>query len=80
KWLVGIRGTDSTLIVGKELMLQFGFPDNYPAEALEMIFLGQPPEHLYIYGNGHVCLSILCNDWSLAITADAVCLSVLLMM
>lgn len=39
--------------------LQFKFPDRYPLESPEVVFLPEAPVHPHIYSNGHVCLDIL---------------------
>ena len=38
------------------------------------------PEHPHIYSNGHICLSILTEDWSPVLSAESVCLSIISML
>eukprot|EP00955_Chlamydomonas_euryale_P053571 355528-Chlamydomonas_euryale.AAC.9 len=39
--------------------LQVQFPDRYPLESPEVVFLPEAPVHPHIYSNGHICLDIL---------------------
>ena len=38
------------------------------------------PVHQHVYSNGHICLSILTDDWSPALSVESVCLSILSML
>ena len=60
--------------------MQFMFSQEYPIESPEVIFVGKPPDHEHIYSNGFICLSILYDEWSPALTVHSVCMSILSMM
>lgn len=38
------------------------------------------PVHPHVYSNGHICLSILTEDWTPALSVQSVCLSILSML
>ncbi|KAK4530260.1 hypothetical protein CCYA_CCYA03G1117 [Cyanidiococcus yangmingshanensis] len=76
EWFVSLRGADSTLYAGEWYRLRFRFPSDYPIEAPEVVFLGTPPVHEHVYSNGHLCLSILYDSWSPALTVNSVALSI----
>jgi len=81
RWVVDILGAKDTLYDGELFQLQFTFPNQYPLESPEVIFVGSHiPIHPHIYGNGHICLSILYDQWSPALSVTSVCLSILSML
>ncbi|KND01296.1 uncharacterized protein SPPG_03106 [Spizellomyces punctatus DAOM BR117] len=79
-WRVTVRGAEGTLYEGETFVLQFKFNNNYPLESPEVVFVDNVPIHPHIYSNGHICLSILYDQWSPALTISSVCLSILSML
>ncbi|KAI9105374.1 ubiquitin-conjugating enzyme/RWD-like protein [Phlyctochytrium arcticum] len=79
-WLVMVRGAEGTLYANEAFTLQFKFNNHYPLESPEVIFRDPVPVHPHIYSNGHICLSILYDQWSPALTISSVCLSILSML
>ncbi|KAJ2792634.1 hypothetical protein GGI18_000238 [Coemansia linderi] len=80
KWEVAIQGATETLYAGEHYLLRFRFPEAYPLEAAEVVFVGNVPVHPHVYSNGHICLSILYQRWSPVLTVESVCLSILSML
>ncbi len=46
----------------------------------EVVFKTPAPMHPHIYSNGHICLNILGEDWSPALTVKSICLSIISML
>uniref|UniRef100_A0A7E4VL84 N-terminal E2 ubiquitin-conjugating enzyme n=1 Tax=Panagrellus redivivus TaxID=6233 RepID=A0A7E4VL84_PANRE len=79
-WHVYVEGAKGTLYEGEKFTLQFRFDDQYPFSSPEVMFTGNVPVHPHIYSNGHICLSILTDDWTPALSVQTVCLSILSML
>jgi len=81
RWNITLVGVNDTIYENEVFQLQFTFSSTYPLEAPEVIFVGNHiPIHPHIYTNGHICLSILYDTWSPALSVSSVCLSILSML
>lgn len=80
QWIVHMDGAKGTLYEGERFQLQFKFSSKYPFDSPEVTFIGNVPVHPHIYSNGHICLSILTDDWSPALSVQSVCLSIVSML
>jgi len=91
QWYLRLQGAESTLYQNQTFLLKFTFGPNYPLESPEVVFVtkdnseksGQTfpiPAHNHVYSNGHICLSILYDQWSPALTVSSVGLSLLSML
>ncbi|KAI9352979.1 ubiquitin-conjugating enzyme/RWD-like protein [Zopfochytrium polystomum] len=78
-WKIKVVGASGTLYAGEEFYLQFKFGNNYPLDSPEVIFVEKVPVHPHVC-NGHICLSILYDQWSPALTVGSVCLSIISML
>ena len=76
-----MEGAKGTLYEGEQFQLQFRFSSKYPFDSPEVTFIGENiPIHPHIYSNGHICLSILTEDWSPALSVQSICLSIVSML
>ncbi|KAJ8915848.1 hypothetical protein NQ315_004661, partial [Exocentrus adspersus] len=80
-WIINMQGAAGTLYEGESFQLQFKFSNKYPFDSPEVTFVGNNiPVHPHVYSNGHICLSILTDDWSPALSVQSVCLSIISML
>ncbi|CAH1772690.1 unnamed protein product, partial [Owenia fusiformis] len=81
EWNVNLDGAPGSLYEGEKYVLLFKFGNKYPFDSPQVMFTGSSiPVHPHVYSNGHICLSILTEDWSPALSVQAVCLSIVSML
>ena len=81
KWNVILNGAAGTLYSGEKFELQFTFGSKYPFDSPQVVFVAPKiPVHPHVYSNGHICLSILTDDWSPALSVTSVCISIVSML
>ncbi|RMC15274.1 hypothetical protein DUI87_07462 [Hirundo rustica rustica] len=81
RWIVDMEGAPGTLYEGEKFQLLFKFSSRYPFDSPQVMFTGDNiPVHPHVYSNGHICLSILTEDWSPALSVQSVCLSIISML
>ncbi|KAJ9462904.1 putative ubiquitin-conjugating enzyme E2 W [Diplonema papillatum] len=77
EWLVTLNYADTqTLYDNQTFKLRFRFNDKYPMDSPEVIFVPPIPLHEHVYSNGHICMDILYDAWSPAMTVSTVCQSI----
>lgn len=80
RWQVTFEMPESSVYPGEIHHLEFTFCDNYPIESPQVKFLLPSPEHSHVYSNGHICLNILYDEWSPALTVKSVVMSLISML
>ncbi|KAH9486706.1 Ubiquitin-conjugating enzyme E2 W [Psilocybe cubensis] len=68
-----------SLYEGEVYTLQFRFDPQYPISSPAVQFVvgegKESPIHPHVYSNGHICASILGNEWSPVLSVIAVCVT-----
>ncbi|SPO27766.1 related to ubiquitin-conjugating enzyme [Ustilago trichophora] len=79
EWQFSIQVLGNSLYQGQKFALRFRFSDNYPMESPEVVFMVtdgfKAPIHPHVYSNGHICASILGNEWSPVLTIISILLT-----
>eukprot|EP00397_Hematodinium_sp_SG-2012_P049591 GEMP01057244.1.p1 GENE.GEMP01057244.1~~GEMP01057244.1.p1 ORF type:complete len:135 (+),score=16.06 GEMP01057244.1:248-652(+) len=70
EWILTLKTQPSSIYTGDIFQLRFRFSHKYPMESPEVIFLPPVPKHPHVYSNGHICLDILYDHWSPALTVE----------
>ncbi|KAL2917543.1 hypothetical protein HK105_202826 [Polyrhizophydium stewartii] len=78
--IVRLDCSDDSVYKGESYFLRVSLDSSYPLSSPEVVFIETVPIHPHIYSNGHICLSILYDQWSPALTVGSVCLSILSML
>lgn len=74
---IELIGVPDTIYAGERFVLSVVFPGEYPMESPTVVFIGEDiPVHEHVYSNGHICLSVLYDEWSPASTIMTLCLSI----
>lgn len=78
-WWFTIEVMGESLYKEEVYTLQFRFDPQYPISAPAVQFVvtngHQAPVHPHVYSNGHICASILGNEWSPVLSVTAVCVT-----
>jgi len=78
-WWFTIEVMGESLYKEEVYTLQFRFDPQYPISAPAVQFVvtdgRQAPVHPHVYSNGHICASILGNEWSPVLSVTAVCVT-----
>eukprot|EP00756_Hemistasia_phaeocysticola_P001967 Hpha_TRINITY_DN11361_c0_g1::TRINITY_DN11361_c0_g1_i1::g.63200::m.63200/K10688/UBE2W, UBC16; ubiquitin-conjugating enzyme E2 W len=76
EWFLRLSFDHHSVYPGQSYLLRFRFSERYPMDSPEVIFVDPIPEHEHIYTNGHICMDILYQAWSPALTVAAIAQSI----
>jgi len=78
-WFFSIEVMGESQYQGEVFTLKFRFSPQYPIDSPAVQFVvdqtHQSPVHPHVYSNGHICASILGNEWSPVLSVIAVCVT-----
>lgn len=78
-WWFSIEVMGESLYQNEKYTLQFRFDSQYPISSPAVQFVVgdgmEAPVHPHVYSNGHICASILGNEWSPVLSVIAVCVT-----
>jgi len=78
-WLLSVEVMGESLYQNEKHVLKFRFDSQYPISSPAVQFLvgdgREAPIHPHVYSNGHICASILGNEWSPVLSVTAVCVT-----
>ncbi|TFL06242.1 ubiquitin-conjugating enzyme/RWD-like protein [Pterulicium gracile] len=78
-WYFTIQVMGESEYEGEAFMLKFRFEPTYPIASPAVQFVvgnGQEaPVHPHVYSNGHICASILGNEWSPVLGVISICVT-----
>ncbi|KAG5721969.1 putative ubiquitin-conjugating enzyme E2 W [Termitomyces sp. T112] len=79
-WWFTIEVMGESLYKDEKYTLQFRFDSSYPISSPAVQFVvvdgHTSPIHPHVYSNGHICASILGNEWSPVLSVVAVCVTI----
>lgn len=78
-WWFTIEVMGESIYQSEVHTLQFRFDSQYPISSPAVQFVvtdgRESPIHPHVYSNGHICASILGNEWSPVLSVIAVCVT-----
>lgn len=68
-----------TIYEGESFKIKITIPKRYPIDAPEIIFIDNIPINEHVYSNGHICVSILYDNWTPAYTLHGAVMNIISM-
>ncbi|KAI0252678.1 ubiquitin-conjugating enzyme/RWD-like protein, partial [Lactifluus subvellereus] len=79
-WYFSIEVLGESLYQNEVFHLMVRFDPEYPFKSPAVQFVVsdkvKPPVHPHVYTNGHICASILGDDWSPTLSVMAICITI----
>ncbi|KAH9043809.1 UBC-like protein [Lactarius pseudohatsudake] len=79
-WFFSIEVLGESLYKNEVFHLMVRFDPEYPFKSPAVQFVVsdkvKPPVHPHVYTNGHICASILGDDWSPTLSVMAICITI----